>query len=175
MARYDNRDVSFEVPEGWEDASVISFRVPGSPAGKLDANVTLMRSDTRPMSTPLATYAMQQVTTLASALPKFELVSQRDVMFGGLHAVEVLYSWSTPDGGVTQRITLFDRGAHTWTFTATARRAEFEGAKPHFDRIASTLQFAQGGSPSSPSSPSTPSSGGGLPPLTNPFEPPRRR
>lgn len=172
VARYDNRDVSFDIPEGWTDASIISFRVPGPPSGKLETNMTLMKVDTKPASTPLSTYAMQQVSTLASALPRFELVSQKAVTFGGLPAVEILYSWGTPDGAVMQRVTVFDRGEYTWSFTATAQRGAFEKALPTFDRIAASFQFAPAGAAQGGA---VPPPGGVVPPPTgNPFGSPRR-
>jgi hypothetical protein len=153
VARYDSKDVCFEVPDGWENRSVISFQQPGPPSGKLNTNVTMMRDYNRPATTPLATYMMQQVSTLASVMPRFELVSQKNVTFGGLPAIEILYDWSTPDGAVRQRITIFERRGETWTFTASAMKSAFEKAQPDFDKLAASVTFAAGdaGPPVGPS------------------------
>lgn len=142
MARYDNRDVSFDSPEGWEDRSVISYEMPGPPGAKLNTNITMMRVDNKAPS--LQTFVVQQIATLASALPRFELVHQKSVTFGGLPAIEVLYTWATPDGAVTQRITVYQRKGQTYSFTATAMKSAFQKALPQFDAVADSIRFAEG-------------------------------
>lgn len=140
MPRFDNRDLAFDAPDGWEDRSVVAFEAPKLPGIPFATNVTLMRVETKPMT--LATFATQQVANLASALPKFELASQRNVTFAGMPAIELLYHWQPPDGGITQRITVFQRGGKIWSFTASCIRGAFEQNVALFDKIASTIQFA---------------------------------
>jgi hypothetical protein len=139
LPQVDNRDVVLQVPDEWEDRSVVAFEAPRAPGAFLATNVALMRLDTKASS--VLTFVTQQVATLASSLPKFELVSQRDVTFGGLPAVEILYHWRPPDGALTQRITVFQREGKLWSFTATALRQEFPLAKPTFDKIAASVRF----------------------------------
>jgi hypothetical protein len=161
--------MSFEVPDGWENKSVIAYQAPGR--GALNTNVSLMRVDNRAPSTPLATFVMQQVSALASSLPRFELVTHKSVVLGGLPAIEVLYDWTTSDGTVRQRITVFERQGETWTFTASAMKPAFEKAEHEFAKVAGSMTFA-GAAPSPIGGP--PPVGGPPAPLGNPFEPPRR-
>jgi hypothetical protein len=144
LARYDNKEVAFEVPQGWEDKSVITFEAPRAPGRPFSPNVTLMRVPLAvPHGQPLATFATQQVASLAQSLPGFELVEQRnDVRVGGVPAVQIVYHWKHPDGALTQRVTMFLRDATLWSFAATAVRGDLEQTAPLFDRILASFQIA---------------------------------
>lgn len=158
MPRFDNRDVAFDAPDAWEDRTVIAFEAPKPHGVPFATNVTLMRAESKAI--PLATFASQQIANLAAGLPKFELVSQKNVTFGGLPAIELLFHWAPPDGGITQRITIFERKGAIWSFTASAMRTAFAQQLPTFEKIIASIQFAAG--------PAGPPSGGSLPPARTP-------
>lgn len=139
MAQFDNRDVVFDVPEGWRDRSIVVIEAPRMPGSAFTTNITLMRVEGRAEST--AAFAMQQVADLSGALPRFELLSQKNVSLGGLPAIELLFQWTPPDGPIVQRITVFQRQGTFWSLTASARKGEWEKLVPDFDRVASSLRF----------------------------------
>lgn len=162
MPRFDNRDVAFDAPEGWEDRTIIAFEAPKAAHshGVYPTSISLILVEKKPVS--LSTFATQQVAHLATALPKFELVSQQNVTFGGLPAIELLFNWQLSDGGVTQRMTIFERVGKVWSFTCSALRGAFDQNVPAFDRIARSIKFADGApAPSSGGGGFPPSSGGG--------------
>ena len=163
MPRFDNRDVAFDSPEGWEDRTVIAFEAPKGPRVPYATNVTLMSVESKPISP--GTFATQQVANLSAGLPKFDLLSQKNASFGGLPAIELLYNWAPPDGAITQRMTIFERGGKIWSFTCSALRSAFQQNLPMFDRIAASIQFAGAAPPGSPAGTPSSQSGGSLPPL----------
>lgn len=140
MRRSDNKEVAFEVPDDWEDKTVIAFEGPKAPGMTVGRNVTLMRVVIPPGSSPtLTTFATQQVASLASGLPGFELVRQQSTVAGNLPAVEIVYHWKHPEGSLTQRIMLFQRDRTVWSFTATALRGDMDAATPGFEKIFKSL------------------------------------
>ena len=147
MTRFDNRDVAFDVPDGWEDMTVVAFHAPQAPGSVFATNVTLSRVERKPTAT-LPIYATQQIANLSSTLPNFELVSQRDVTFGGRPAVELFFHWRADEQAIAQRITIFERKGGVWSFAASALRDLYEQNLPGFDRIATTLKF--GDEPAAP-------------------------
>ena len=167
MPRFDNRDVAFDSPEGWEDRTIIAFEGPRAAHlhGVYPTSVTLIPVEKKPV--PLSTFATQQIAQLAKALPKFDLVSQKNVTLDGVPAIELQFNWDLSDGAVTQRMTVFERGGKIWSFTCSALRGAFEVNAPTFDRIARSIKFADRALPSGGGGFAPPSSRGGsgnLPP-----------
>lgn len=158
MPRFDNREVAFDSPDGWEDRTIIAFEAPTAAHshGVYPTSITLIPVEKKPI--PLATFATQQVAQLAKLLPKFDLRSQKNVTLGGLPAIELFFNWDLSDGAVTQRMTIFERGGKIWSFTCSALRGAFEVHAATFERIAQSLKFA--GDVPAPSS----RGGGGFPP-----------
>lgn len=158
MTRFDNRDVAFDVPEGWNDRTILAFEGPKPAGARFATNVTLSRVEAQPVSS-LAAFVVQQIANLSSTLPHFELISQRNVTFGGLPAIELFFHWRAEDYALSQRITVFERKGVLWSFAASALRDVFEEALPGFDRIASTLKFVGEVPPGPPSGSLPPASG----------------
>jgi hypothetical protein len=142
LPRFENKEFAFEVPEGWEDRSIISFEAPRPPGSAVGPNVTLSHVALPPGQT-LATFASQQVANLAGSLPKFEFVEQRPATVAGQPAVQLLYHWKHPEGGLTQRITLFSKGEKTYTFTMTALRGDMDRQAEIFEKILASLTVQQ--------------------------------
>ena len=86
-------------------------------------------------------YVMQQVARLASVLRRFELVSNRSFTLRDLPASELLYHWNPPDGGVTERLTVFTRNGSLYVLTASTLRGGFDHMAPTFDQIARSITF----------------------------------
>lgn len=144
VARFENRDVSFDVPPEWEDRSVISFEAPRHGGQGIGPNITLMRLNVPPHASgdqpvSLQTFATQQVANLAASLPGFELVEQKPVTVSSLPAIQVLFHWQHPEGALTQRVTMFMRDRTMWSFAATGVRGNIEQSGPIFDRILASL------------------------------------
>ena len=152
MARFENKELGFDVPEGWEDRSVVSFEAPRPPGKMVGPNVTLMRIG-KPRDQTLPAFATQQVASLAASLPKFELVEQRNITLGAANetpAVQVLFHWQHPDGALTQRVTMFVRGENVWSFAATSLRGDLEQTNALFDSILRSFRIHPVGNVAAP-------------------------
>ena len=144
MPRFDNREVSFDVPEGWQDRTVISFEAPRGGGVQPPSNVTLTKQPVASDKT-LMGLVTQQIADLSMAFPKFELVRQRDTTVGTAPAIEILFHWAHPQGALTQQVTMFVNEGHVWSLTATTARGQIERDAAHFERMLRTLKFAPPG------------------------------
>jgi hypothetical protein len=155
MTLHEGKDLQFEVPDGWEDRSVVAYSAAASKANPSAPNVVVTRDKARDDDDPVK-YANRQLGDLAKQLNGFRLQEQRDVVIGGLPGRALLFTWLSPRGRIAQRLTMIRLGSNVINVTTTVPNADAEKAAPVFDQILASMRFAA-------SPPPSPKGGGGVP------------
>lgn len=130
MPRFDDNDVSFEIPEGWVDRSCIVFEAP-TREGEFRTSVSVQRPPEQ-----LEGFVQRRLARL-SRLPSFEFKARGSSRVGGLRAEQLLFEWEHPERGpVTQRLTLIVREDGSLVLvTDVSATSEREAMEPRFDAV----------------------------------------
>lgn len=140
-ARYESKDVSFDVPRDWDEKTIVAFSAPLQPNSQVTSNVVLTR-DALGTSDTLAIYSDKQLVELAKRLPGFDLSSRKDLTVSGQPAVELRFSWSGAHGVIVeQRVMMIAQKKRLFNLTATAPRGEMAKLEPIYDRIFNSLKL----------------------------------
>lgn len=134
MPRFDDNDVSFEIPEGWVDRSCIVFEAPAR-EGAFRSSVSVQHPPGQ-----LEAFVQRRLARL-SRLPSFEFRARERLLVGGLRAEQLVFDWEHPDAGaVAQRLTLVVReDGSLLLVTDLGPAAEREAMKPRFDALLASL------------------------------------
>ncbi|XYI02063.1 DcrB-related protein [Sorangium sp. So ce1128] len=145
MPRYENSEVSFDVPRDWEDRSVVAFAAPPEPGQAAAASVVMTR-DRLAAGEDLRRYADRQLLELAKRLEGFQLLARHDLPAGDRPGLELRFAWRGHTGPLEQRLLfLAGRRPVVLSFTATIPKDEAARLAPVFDRIFASIRVA--GSP----------------------------
>lgn len=145
MSRYENRDVSFDVPRHWEDRTMVAFAAPPRPGQTTAPNVVMTR-DTLSGEETIASYADKQLAELSKRLEGFELVSREERTIGGQPGIELSFTWRASTGELVQRLAMaLGRRRTVFCFNATAAKVDADQMNPLFDRILGTIRFPRPG------------------------------
>ncbi len=139
MPRYQDADVSFEVPPTWEDRTVVAFVAPPSPIDGeegLAPNILLMRERLRRGDT-LQAHADRSTEELNDTLAEFKVLLQRERVVGGRPAFERRFTWLSAGGPLEQTMLNLDpraqaeakRRATVSTLTLTTARPRVSGTE----------------------------------------------
>src|SRR5688500_15798289 len=140
-ARYESREVSFDVPRDWDDKTIVAYSAPLQAGQQVTSNVVLTRDNLAGNDT-LAIYSDKQIVELAKRLPGFELESRSDVTVSDLPGVELRFSWRGTLGIVVQqRIVMVAQKKKVFNLTATAPKGEMSKLEAIYDRIFSSLKL----------------------------------
>ena len=141
MSRYENRDVTFDVPRHWEDRTMVAFAAPPRP-GQTTAPNLVMTRDTLANDETITSYADKQLAELSRRLEGFELVGREEKTLSGQPGVELHFTWRASTGELEQRLAMvLGRRRTVFCFNATAARVDADQLNPLFERILSTVRF----------------------------------
>lgn len=169
--RYTHRDIAFDVPDGWEDRSIVAFAAkPGRP-GRVATNLALTR-EPLPEGMSLRKYADKQLVDLGRQLRDLEVLDSGPVAVAGAEAFEVRCSWRAATGAVEQRILLIPVDQSVVSLAITGPRGRREEIDAAADQILSSLQVGGAGSPGT-SRRSSSADAGPAPPPAPPVSPPQ--
>ena len=129
MSRFENDEISFEVPEEWHDASRVMFVYP-----ETETNISLTKRVADP-AIPLAEYARSLVRLMASQWAELKVVQHGDVRVGDDIGAHVEVEWEGPNGRQRSIARLVFRDRDLWSFTATAPVAKLDETKAAVDRV----------------------------------------
>jgi hypothetical protein len=138
MAREAHRELSFEVPDDWEDKSITAFAPRrDTPIG---SSVTITR-ELNKEGKALRALAASQLATVAKSFPGFELKQTRDGTVGGLAAIVSDFTWQGDTGSLAQRHVLVIFKQWIYAITFTQPKAEADKGIVVFEKILSTVAF----------------------------------
>ena len=129
MARFENDEISFEVPEDWHDESRTMFVFP-----ETETNISLTKREADP-AISLAAYAASLVGLMASQWPELEVVRyEGEVRVGDDVGAHVEVEWTGPDGRQRTIARIVFRDRNLWSFTAMTPVAKLEETTATLDR-----------------------------------------
>lgn len=144
MPRFEQRDVSFDVPRHWDDKTLVAFAAPAQPGQALAPNLVMTRDSLKDGET-LGSYADRQLTELAKRAEEFELVKKEDAPVSGSPAITLRFRSGGGKARLEQRLVLVEgKRRGVFCFTATMAKADVEQAGPLFDRILSSIRIPRG-------------------------------
>lgn len=141
MAKFEDGKVSFEIPAGWEDRSIISFAMKADPKRPFTPNVVMTRDSGEPNDT-LSSYANRQLTGLAKKLDGMNLIDRIESTIGGRNAITIHFTWKGTVGEIEQRLVIVKTGRVFTQFTTTCAQEDARATAPAFERVIASVVFA---------------------------------
>jgi hypothetical protein len=146
MPHYQHFDVSFNVPDDWNDRTVTAFAAPLLPGQKVAPNIVLTR-DILADNEAVSAYADRQLVELAKRMDRFTLRHRREVRLGGLPSVELSFTWHSGNGTLQQKVMFVVVRQHiVLTFAATMLESDSAKAESLFDEIFASIKFPESAS-----------------------------
>jgi hypothetical protein len=142
LSTLEHRGISFDLPEGWTDRTVLAFTAPAKPQARYAANVVVMRDPLRPNET--ARFLVeQQLSDLARSARNFDILELSDQTVLGRPAVVARIGYTHPVfGDLVQEMTVLDApplpgdpAPMVLTITTSVAKEDEEAMRPLFARI----------------------------------------
>lgn len=96
MQNYQLYEGSIGIPDGWKDQTMNAFALP-EPNGKGAKASLVVSRDYETKSDTVEHYADLQLVEAAKKLPKYKLIRRNETQVGGQPAMQVDYTWATPE------------------------------------------------------------------------------
>jgi hypothetical protein len=139
MEAYEGKEVTFAVPDGWSDRSVVAFS-PAQKSNTAGPSIVLTREALKKGDT-LRTFAGRQMTELAKGLEHFTMRETRDMTVGGTTAHQYEFTWVGPNGPFFQQMTFAQCGQTVLLFTGTAPQSDAERLRKVFDKALASAKL----------------------------------
>lgn len=140
MARCAYREVTMDVPDDWQDRTVLAFSAPAQ-SGKVSQPSIVIARESLPEGMTVRTFAAKHLAASARGLPDFELEDSREIAIAGQRGVETRFGWTADRGPVVQRQVVVGVGNVVYTITQSCAPSEMASAKAMFDAMIQSLQF----------------------------------
>lgn len=140
MARYQGADATFDVPNDWEDKSIVAFSAPPKPS-TLVPNVVLTKDKLKPNES-LEQYVDRTIVEMAKQLAAFKLLSKEERALGPERGLEIQFTWNGSAGKtVVQRIVMaLGPGKTVVGLNVTCDQNDAKKLEPISDRIVQSLR-----------------------------------
>ena len=141
MARFQNAEVTFEVPDDWVDQTAVIY---AERVGKgIPATVALVRNAFPPSGT-LEERVAAVTRKLFTELARPRSRRRTGLSIDSVPAVQLLVEWKHPAAeSITQLITLFLRDDTFWSFTATVPSKRIDAVDWILQKVMSSLRIAK--------------------------------
>lgn len=138
VQRLQFNDVSFELPPGWQDKSVVTLA--GRDSKRFAPNVVVTRE--AGVDKGLAEYAREQVPSIAKATKKHELLSERVETIAGQEGFVLEHRFITPERAKVRQLQYFVRsGGDVVVVSLTCAEQEVKGRANMLKRMAESLSI----------------------------------
>jgi hypothetical protein len=117
MLQYITNDAEFDVPDDWTDRSINIFAVGATPP--LALSFVISRDYMKP-GQELVDFVEEKLAEAAKNLPKFRLISKRQIIVDGSTALQAEFAWYAEKNAMHQRQAYVPSGAKVLILTATA-------------------------------------------------------
>lgn len=141
MPRHTDPLISFDVPRGWENRSIIAFAAPAQEGKDGAANIVITR-DRLADDEELIDYAERHIDELEASMEGFFLLSSVQQEIGGKVAYTMTFESAGPEGTLAQRLTmveLAERVAVSVTLTTPER--DLDQVAPLFDHMIDSIAW----------------------------------
>jgi len=140
MSSYRTSVAVFDVPDQWQDQSIVAFRLPPPPGGGGDASFVLTK-DPGKGSTLFPAYFERQADTVARALPGYEELKRELFYANDRDAGWLEFTFSKDGRPVQLRQIFFDTGHTAVICTLTATPADIGFHDVEWRRVMASLVF----------------------------------
>lgn len=166
MGTYHHKGMSFEVPEGWVDRTVLAFAAPPSAGPSEYLPNVVMTREVMAKGDTLRTHADRTLLDMAKQLDGFDILESREAMLDSRRAIYVRFCWKSNMGDLEQDMTMCESPAepgetemYATIVTTTAHKKVVNEVRPAFNQLLQSIRFSGGRAPPP---------GGGPPPAAAP-------
>lgn len=138
--QYQSNNFALDVPDDWQDRSIISFTATVSP-NEFAPNVVITR-EIIDAETSVEDYTHQQFNITQAEVQGLKIVDQQNITIGGRAAVQIVQKISAHGLNLQQLQTFILGNEEIYIITCTATAASFEQHLPRFQKIAQTFQIS---------------------------------
>lgn len=138
MGLYVTQEAGFEVPAGWNDASMNMLEY-ARPGGTI--RLAVVRVEKR--SKELAALMDERLQDLRRRLPMFELLGRSERLVAGLSSVDVSMSYAESSKGMYQRSLAFVIGPRMLVLSVTGEIGLREDVDGILERAAASMALRQ--------------------------------
>jgi hypothetical protein len=133
---------SLQLPNGWEDRTVVALSFPAG-SKKPDASFAVTRDRSATDDPSLASYVDRQLVDMAKSCPRFELVRRERTALNGETAETMEFTWRSPDGTfVRQHQTIVRlKSGVALALTGTAPSQRFQEFSTTFQGLIETFRL----------------------------------
>jgi hypothetical protein len=139
---YEDKEIALEVPDHWEDRSIIAFSAPADPKKPMVPNVVITREKPNPGEN-FDEYANRQLVQNARTVNQFKLLNHSKTTLGGAPAVDIGFAWRHEVLGVSlqQRQLIVQRGPRMLSIVLTATDEDYAALEAEFEAILATVRM----------------------------------
>lgn len=150
MSTYHLQEAELELPNAWQDNTINTFVLAGPKGRGNVANVVITR-DHQTDSDEVDHYADLQLVEAAKGLQGYKLRWRRALELDGQSALEVSYTWRTPERiEIEQRQAYVRWGGHFLIFTLTTKRQDMDAHEAAWRALLVSVRLRPHGRPSPP-------------------------
>lgn len=139
--QYQSNNFALEIPDDWQDRSIISFSATVSP-NEFAPNVVVTR-EIIDAETSIEDYTSNQFNITQAEVQGLKIVDQQNTTIGGLPAVQIIQSISAHGLNLQQLQTFILGNEEIYIVTCTATAASFDQHLSRFQKIAQTFQISR--------------------------------
>lgn len=136
--QYQSNNFVLDIPDDWQDRSIISFAASVSP-NEFAPNVVITKEITD-AETSIEDYTNQQFNITQAEVPELKILDQQNINIGGRPAVQLIQKIGAHGLNLQQLQTFILGNAEIYVVTCTATAATFDQHLPRFQKIAQTFQ-----------------------------------
>jgi hypothetical protein len=143
MKTYRLYEADIQIPDAWHDNTIHAFSKADNSQGPA-ANFVITR-DSVSQCIDVQGYADQQLVEAAKKLKGYKLLGRRPMSIAGQPAIEVNYTWVTPEKiEIQQRQGYLKFGVRFLVFTLTSKARDFSRNDATWNAIMESLQLREG-------------------------------
>jgi hypothetical protein len=139
--QYQSNNFALEIPDDWQDRSIISFSATVSP-NEFAPNVVITR-EIIDAETSIEDYTSNQFDITQAEVQGLKIVDQQNMTIGGKPAVQIIQSISAHGLNLQQLQTFILGNEEIYIVTCTATAASFDQHLSRFQKIAQTFQLSR--------------------------------
>lgn len=136
---YQSNTFTVDIPDDWQDRSIISFSATVSP-NEFAPNVVITR-EIIDSETSIEDYTSNQFNITQAEVQGLKIIDQQNTTINGNPAVQVIQSISAHGLNLQQLQTFILGNDEIYIVTCTAMATSFEQHLPRFQKIAQTFQL----------------------------------
>lgn len=137
---YQSNNFAVEIPDGWQDRSIISFAAETAP-NEFAPNVVITKEFIDD-DTSIEDYANSQFEVAQAEVEGLQVVEQHNITVNGRPAVEAVQKIAAHGLNLQQLQTFILINEEIYIITCTATGATFNQHLPQFQKIANSFRYS---------------------------------